>query len=70
MGCGMECGTLCDVERGSVWSVAWNVERCAMWNEVVCGLECGTLCDVERGRVWAVTRHDTIRGSVGGVISA
>ena len=42
--------------------MAWNVERCAMWNEVVCGLwygmwnevdgvgcdmECGTLCDVE-----------------------
>ena len=31
MGCGMECGTLCDVR---VWAVAWNVERCAMCNEV------------------------------------
>ena len=50
VGCGMECGTLCDVERGRVWAVAWNVERgqvwavgwnverCAMWNEVECGL--------------------------------
>ena len=42
MGCGMECGTLCDVKRGSVG----------------CGMECGTLCDVERGRVWAVTRRE------------
>ena len=43
---------------GVIWigvcAVAWNVERCAMWNEVERGLECGTLCDVERGRVWAV----------------
>ena len=39
VGCGMECGTLCDVERGRVWAVEWNVERqCAMWNEVECGL--------------------------------
>ena len=39
MGCGMECGTLCDVERvGRVWAVAWNVERCVIWNEVECGL--------------------------------
>ena len=32
-----------------VWSVAWNVERYAMWNEVSvgCGMECGTSCDVE-----------------------
>ena len=32
---GMECGTLCDVERGRVWAVGCNVERCAMWNEAV-----------------------------------
>ena len=36
---------------GVIWTgvcaVAWNVERCAMWNEVECGLECRTLCDVE-----------------------
>ena len=37
MVCGMVCGTLCDVERGSVWAVGWNVER-AMWNEVECVL--------------------------------
>ena len=30
-----------------MWAVGWNVERCAMWNDVVCGLECGTLGDVE-----------------------
>ena len=30
----MECGTLCDVERGRVWSVGWNMERCTIWNEV------------------------------------
>ena len=56
MCCGSECGTLCDVERGRVWAVARNVERCAMWSEG-CGSECGTLCDVERGRVWAVARN-------------
>ena len=29
-------------------AVAWNVGRCAMWNEVVCcRMERGTLCDVE-----------------------
>ena len=33
--CGMECGTLCDVQRGRVRTVGWNVERCAMWNDVV-----------------------------------
>ena len=31
VGCGMEY----DVERGRVWAVAWNVERCVMWNESV-----------------------------------
>ena len=34
MGCGMECGTVHDGERGRVWAVAWNVEQCVMWNEV------------------------------------
>ena len=38
VGCGMGCGTLRDEERGRVWAVAWNVERCAIWNEVECGL--------------------------------
>ena len=27
MGCGMECGTVRDGERGRVWAVAWNVEQ-------------------------------------------
>ena len=44
----MKCGTLCDVERGSVWAVAWNVERCAMWNEVVCAVA----WNVERCAMW------------------
>ena len=30
---------------GAIWigvcAVAWNVERCAMWNEVECGLRHG-----------------------------
>ena len=30
--CGLECGTLCDVE---------------LRQSVGCGMECGTLCDVE-----------------------
>ena len=35
VGCGMEY----DVERGRVWAVGWDVERCVMWNESVeCGL--------------------------------
>ena len=38
MGCGMECGTLCDVERGRVWAVGWNVEWCVMCSEAECGL--------------------------------
>ena len=53
--CGTECGTLCDMERGRVWSVARNVERCAMWNEVECGLWQG---------MWNVVRYGT-RSSVG-----
>ena len=49
MGCDMECGTLCDVERGKcgLWHGTWNVVRYGMRQSVVCGMECETLCDVE-----------------------
>ena len=47
---GLECGTLCDVERGRVWAVGWNVERCAMWNEVECGWT--VAWNVERCTMW------------------
>ena len=50
VGCGMECGKLCDMERGRVWAVAWNVESCAMWNEVD-GV-CAVAWNVERCAMW------------------
>ena len=34
----VQCGTERDGERGSVLAVAWNVERCAMGNELERGL--------------------------------
>ena len=46
VGCGMGCGTLRDVERGKVWAVAWNVERCAMWNEAVWAVAWNVECYV------------------------
>ena len=34
---------VCDEEWGRVWAVAWNVELCAMRNEVECGLWHGAI---------------------------
>ena len=47
---GTECGALCDVERGRVWAVARNVQRCAMWNEVECVW--AVAWNVERCAMW------------------
>ena len=68
MGCGMECGTVCDADRGRVWAVAWNVERCAMrtevecglwhgmWNGVRCGMRSSVGCGIECRTLWDVER--------------
>ena len=46
MWAGIKCRTLWNVAR--VWAVAWNAERCAMWNEV----ECAVAWNVERWAMW------------------
>ena len=48
----VQCGTEHDGERGSVWAVAWNVERCAMGNELERGLWHGMWNGMWNGARW------------------
>ena len=51
-----------------MWAVAWNVEHCVMWNEVVWAVAWNVKCCAMWNEAECGLRHGAIRGSGGGVM--